>query len=62
MANAETTAATDSKILVAAGKLFREKGWKTLIVVTTPAHSKRAAAVIEQQGIEVISVPATETR
>jgi uncharacterized SAM-binding protein YcdF (DUF218 family) len=47
---------------IALGKLFREKGWKTLIVVTTPAHSKRAAAVIEQQGIEVISVPATETR
>ena len=47
---------------VALGKLFREKGWKTLVVVTTPAHSKRAAAVIEQQGIEVISVPATETR
>jgi uncharacterized SAM-binding protein YcdF (DUF218 family) len=47
---------------VALGKLFKEKNWKTLIVVTTPAHSKRASAVIEQQGIEVISAPAVETR
>jgi uncharacterized SAM-binding protein YcdF (DUF218 family) len=47
---------------VALGKLFKEKNWKTLIVVTTPAHSKRASAVIEQQGIEVVSIPATETR
>jgi uncharacterized SAM-binding protein YcdF (DUF218 family) len=47
---------------VALGRLFQERGWKTLIVVTTQAHSKRASAVIEQQGIEVISVPATETR
>lgn len=47
---------------VALGKLFQEKGWKRLLVVTTPAHSRRASAVIEQQGIEVISYPSTETR
>jgi uncharacterized SAM-binding protein YcdF (DUF218 family) len=46
----------------AVAKLFREKGWTRLLLVTSPAHSRRAAGTFEKQGIEVISVPAPETR
>ena len=42
--------------------LFREKGWRRLLVVTSPTHSRRAAETFERAGIpEVISVPAVET-
>ena len=49
----------DEAMLVA--RLFREKGWKKVILVTSPLHSRRAAAVFEKQGLEVISSPAPET-
>ncbi len=44
------------------GALFRERGWHTLIVVTSPVHSRRAAAVFEAQGIQVISAPTREAK
>ncbi len=47
---------------VAVGKLFRERGWKRVLAVTSPAHSRRAAATLEHEGLEVISSPCTETR
>jgi len=47
---------------VAVAKLFKEKKWQKLILVTTALHSRRAAAVFESQGLEVYSIPATETR
>jgi uncharacterized SAM-binding protein YcdF (DUF218 family) len=43
-------------------RLCREHGWRTLLLVTSPTHSRRAAATFERQGLTVISVPAVETR
>ena len=43
-------------------EIFRAHGWKTLLLVTSPTHSRRAAAAFERAGIpEVISVPSVET-
>lgn len=50
----------DEALRIAA--LFREKGWRRLLLVTSPTHSRRAAATFERAGVpEVISVPAVET-
>lgn len=46
---------------VALGQLCRARGWRRLLVVTSPSHSKRASAAIEREGLEVISSPAIET-
>jgi uncharacterized SAM-binding protein YcdF (DUF218 family) len=35
-----------------------ERGWSRVILVTSPMHTKRAAAVFEASGVPVISVPA----
>lgn len=51
----------DEALRVAA--LFREHGWRKLLLVTSPVHSRRAVAVFARAGVpEVISVPAVETR
>ena len=50
----------DEAVLVA--DLFRKNGWKKVIAVTSPTHSKRASAVLEKQGLEVIAAPCVETR
>jgi len=42
--------------------LYRERGWKLVLVVTSPAHSRRASAALEREGVEVISSPSRETR
>ncbi len=47
---------------VAAARLCRERGWKRLLVVTSPTHTRRACATVEAEGIEVVCVPAVETR
>jgi len=47
---------------VAAAHLCRERGWKRLLVVTSPTHTRRACATVEAEGIEVVCVPAVETR
>ena len=42
--------------------LFQREGWHRLLLVTSPTHSRRAAATFEHAGVpEVISVPAVET-
>ena len=41
--------------------LFRERGWKRVLAVTSPTHTHRAAACLEKVGLEVVSVPAIET-
>lgn len=46
---------------VALARLFREKGWTRVLAVTSPTHTRRAAAVLEKQGLDVVSVPAVET-
>jgi uncharacterized SAM-binding protein YcdF (DUF218 family) len=35
----------------------QKRGWNKVIVVTSPTHSKRAAAIFEAQGLHVISSP-----
>jgi uncharacterized SAM-binding protein YcdF (DUF218 family) len=47
---------------VAASRLFAERGWRSVVVVTSPAHSRRASATFEKVGLLVISSPCTETR
>ena len=47
---------------VAVGRLCRERGFKRLLVVTSPTHTRRACATVEHEGIEVVCVPAVETR
>jgi hypothetical protein len=42
--------------------LCRERGWKRVVLVTSPLHSLRGALALEGQGLEVASVPAAETR
>ncbi len=42
-------------------RLARERGWRRVILVTSPLHTRRAAAVFERAGLEVISSPASET-
>jgi uncharacterized SAM-binding protein YcdF (DUF218 family) len=46
---------------VAVGELVRELGYERLLVVTSPSHSRRASLALEAQGVQVISVPSTET-
>lgn len=42
--------------------LAAARGWKQILLVTSPSHSRRAAGMFASQGVNVISVPATETR
>jgi uncharacterized SAM-binding protein YcdF (DUF218 family) len=43
-------------------EIFRAHGWKRLLLVTSPTHTRRAAATFERAGIpEVIAVPSVET-
>ena len=50
----------DEAALVA--RVFRERGWRTLLLVTSPEHSRRAAATFEAAGVpDVVSVPSIDT-
>jgi uncharacterized SAM-binding protein YcdF (DUF218 family) len=46
---------------VAVKALFEERGWTRVLAVTSPTHTRRAAAALEAQGLEVVAVPAVET-
>jgi uncharacterized SAM-binding protein YcdF (DUF218 family) len=46
---------------VAMARLGRARGIKRVLAVTSPTHTRRAAAALEKQGLVVISVPAIET-
>lgn len=43
------------------GTLCRENGWKTVLVVTSPTHSRRACAAFAREIPDVVCVPARET-
>ena len=43
-------------------RLCRERGWRRILLVTSPLHSRRASATFEHEGLEVIASPCTETR
>lgn len=47
---------------LATAKVVRERGWRSVLLVTTPTHSRRAAAIFRAQGLEVTSVPSSEPR
>jgi uncharacterized SAM-binding protein YcdF (DUF218 family) len=47
---------------LAVAALAREKGWKLLLVVSSPIHSRRVCASIEKEGIAVVSTPSIESR
>ncbi len=47
---------------VAVANLARGKGWKKLLIVTSPMHTRRAAAALESQGLEILASPSMETR
>ncbi len=50
----------DEAVRVAA--LFRERGYRRLLLVSGPTHMRRAAAVFEHAGVPVVmAVPAIET-
>lgn len=42
--------------------LSRTRGWTTVLLVTSPSHSRRAAALFRAYGVNVVSVPAQEWR
>jgi len=42
------------------GRLAAERGWKRVLLVTEPTHTRRAGAVFEKAGSSVICVPSDE--
>jgi uncharacterized SAM-binding protein YcdF (DUF218 family) len=46
---------------VALAELFRARGWRRVLLVTSSLHSRRAAATFARLGLEVVSSPARET-
>jgi uncharacterized SAM-binding protein YcdF (DUF218 family) len=47
---------------VAVGKLCHREGWKLVLVVTSPMHSRRSSAALEKEGVTVVSSPSEEAR
>lgn len=47
---------------LAVARLFHERGWKRVLAVTSPTHTRRASAALEFQGLEVVAIPSIETR
>ena len=39
---------------VAVARLFRERGWTRVLAVTSPTHTRRAAAALEKEGLVVL--------
>jgi uncharacterized SAM-binding protein YcdF (DUF218 family) len=50
----------DEAVVVAA--FCRAHRWRRVILVTSPLHSRRGAASLEREGMQVFSSPAIETR
>jgi uncharacterized SAM-binding protein YcdF (DUF218 family) len=48
----------DEAVVIA--RLARERNWRRIILVTSPAHTRRAVAVFEKAGVKVLSSPCTE--
>lgn len=46
----------------AVARTCRERGWTRVLAVTSPTHTRRAAAALEREGLVVLAVPAIETR
>jgi uncharacterized SAM-binding protein YcdF (DUF218 family) len=50
----------DEAVLV--GRLCTDRGYRRLLVVTSPLHSRRASAALEREGVVCLSSPGMETR
>ena len=42
-------------------RICRDRGWKRVIVATSPYHSRRACAAVEHEGLSVVCSPSVET-
>jgi len=47
---------------VAVAQLARQRGFKRILLVTSPIHSRRASGAFEKEGLAVVSSPSRETR
>jgi uncharacterized SAM-binding protein YcdF (DUF218 family) len=47
---------------LAVASLARDRGFKLILLVTSPIHSRRASAALEKEGVTVVSSPSAETR
>lgn len=47
---------------LAVAELVRDRGYRRVLLVTTPTHSRRAVAAFRKLGLEVWSVPSSEPR
>jgi uncharacterized SAM-binding protein YcdF (DUF218 family) len=47
---------------LAVADLARKRGFKLVLLVTSPIHSRRASAALEKEGVTVVSSPSEETR
>jgi uncharacterized SAM-binding protein YcdF (DUF218 family) len=47
---------------VAVAELCEREGWKVVLVVTSPMHSRRSSAALEKEGLTVVSSPSEEAR
>jgi uncharacterized SAM-binding protein YcdF (DUF218 family) len=47
---------------VVVGKLAKQRGFKLILLVTSPIHSLRASAALEKEGATIVSTPSAETR
>ena len=50
----------DEAVLLA--ELSRRRGWRKIVAVSCPVHLRRVGAVIEKQGLDVLTRPSVETR
>ena len=50
----------DEAVLVS--RLASEQGWRKILLVTSPTHSRRASLTFRKAGLEVVSTPCRETR
>jgi len=55
-------AETTHEEAVAVAALARKRGFKLVLLVTSPIHSRRASAALEKEGVTVVSSPSAETR
>ena len=46
---------------LALARLCNERGWKRVLVVTSPYHTRRACAAVEHEGLSVVCSPSAET-
>jgi uncharacterized SAM-binding protein YcdF (DUF218 family) len=47
---------------VALGRLYRERQWRLVIVVTSPLHASRIGSAVSREGVSVVVAPSPETR